>query len=198
MQIGKICTVCGETKPYPEFPKDKSRKSGYGARCKSCESQRLKAFRVNNYEKVMNKDRARRERNPEYFKEVKKRWRENNPNGYKEQIQRDRANDPLYDFKMKCRRMLKESFQRRGFRKQSKFKDIVGLSPAELSGYLIKTFIDRYGYEPNLKTRYAYHIDHIIPICTASTEEDVLKLSHYTNLQLLTAEDNLKKGSSVG
>ena len=39
------------------------------------------------------------------------------------------------------------------------------------------------------------HIDHIIPLATAKTEEDVIKLCHYTNLQLLKAKDNLKKGA---
>ena len=38
-----------------------------------------------------------------------------------------------------------------------------------------------------------YHIDHIVPLATAQTEEDVIKLCHYTNLQLLTAKDNLEK-----
>ena len=39
------------------------------------------------------------------------------------------------------------------------------------------------------------YIDHIVPLATATTENEVLKLCHYKNLQLLTAEDNLAKGS---
>ena len=41
------------------------------------------------------------------------------------------------------------------------------------------------------------HIDHIIPLATAQTEYDVYKLCHYTNLQLLNAEDNLKKRDNI-
>lgn len=41
------------------------------------------------------------------------------------------------------------------------------------------------------------HIDHIIPLATAKTEEDVIKLCHYTNLQLLKGEDNLSKGDKL-
>lgn len=33
-------------------------------------------------------------------------------------------------------------------------------------------------------------IDHIIPISTATTESDLFKLNHYTNLQLLYYKDN--------
>ncbi|MBB1503485.1 HNH endonuclease [Candidatus Saccharibacteria bacterium] len=59
--------------------------------------------------------------------------------------------------------------------------------------YLINTFTDRYGRE--FQSGEAAHIDHIIPLATATTENEVLKLCHYKNLQLLTAEDNLAKGS---
>mgnify|MGYP002132731409 FL=1 len=40
-----------------------------------------------------------------------------------------------------------------------------------------------------------WHIDHIIPLNSAQTEEDLYKLCHYSNLQPLWALDNLKKGS---
>ena len=38
------------------------------------------------------------------------------------------------------------------------------------------------------------HIDHIIPLASATTEEDLIKLAHYTNLQPLWAKDNISKG----
>jgi hypothetical protein len=49
---------------------------------------------------------------------------------------------------------------------------------------------DNYGF-------YGWHIDHVIPLSSAKTEEEVYKLCHYTNLQPLWAEDNLKKGSKI-
>lgn len=41
-----------------------------------------------------------------------------------------------------------------------------------------------------------WDIDHIIPISTAKTEEDVIRLNHYTNLQPLCSYKNrfVKKG----
>ena len=42
-----------------------------------------------------------------------------------------------------------------------------------------------------------WHLDHIIPLATAKTEEDVIRLNHHTNFQPLWAFDNLSKGSKI-
>ena len=42
-----------------------------------------------------------------------------------------------------------------------------------------------------------WHIDHIIPLSSANSEDDIYKLCHYTNLQPLWAEDNLKKSNKI-
>jgi hypothetical protein len=40
-----------------------------------------------------------------------------------------------------------------------------------------------------------WHLDHIMPISLAKTEEEVIKLNHYTNFQPLWAEDNVRKSN---
>ena len=62
-----------------------------------------------------------------------------------------------------------------------------------LQEYLDTTFYVRYGR--NYTKDDILHIDHIIPLSTAKTVEDVNKLNHYTNLQYLLSFDNLSKGS---
>ena len=69
--------------------------------------------------------------------------------------------------------------------------DIIGCTEKELKEHLYKTFFDNYGYDYDGKEDV--HIDHIVPLAKADTEEEVKRLCHYTNLQLLKAKDNLQK-----
>ncbi len=46
-------------------------------------------------------------------------------------------------------------------------------------------------------TKYGWHIDHIIPLASAKTEEELKSLCHYTNLQPLWAKENLSKGAKI-
>ncbi len=41
--------------------------------------------------------------------------------------------------------------------------------------------------------RSEWHIDHKIPLASAKTKEDVIRLGHYTNLVPLWSVDNLKR-----
>jgi 5-methylcytosine-specific restriction endonuclease McrA len=73
--------------------------------------------------------------------------------------------------------------------------DVLGCDIEYFISYIEKKFDENmswnnYGY-------HGWHIDHIIPISSAKNEEDLLKLSHYTNLQPLWKEENLKKSNKL-
>jgi hypothetical protein len=57
--------------------------------------------------------------------------------------------------------------------------------------HLHNTFLQRYSRLPTPEDKV--EVDHIIALNNALSVEDVLKLSHYTNTQLLLAIDNRNK-----
>ena len=102
-----------------------------------------------------------------------------------------RSNDELYRFAERIRARIGGFLRKRGFEKPTRTEEIIGKDFNSLWEYLCSTWEKNYGKpwagEP-------YHIDHIVPLATAKTKEDILRLCHYSNLQMLTPEDNLKKG----
>ena len=42
-----------------------------------------------------------------------------------------------------------------------------------------------------------WEIDHIIPLKTAKTKNDIIRLNHYTNLQPLWMEENRRKAGNI-
>lgn len=42
-----------------------------------------------------------------------------------------------------------------------------------------------------------WQVDHKIPLCSGKSEEEILRLCHYSNLQPLWAVDNMKKGKKI-
>ena len=77
--------------------------------------------------------------------------------------------------------------------KSKRTDEILGISLAEFQGYLEKKFTDGMCWENYGK----WHIDHKIPLSSALNEEELYKLCHFTNLQPLWAEDNIRKGNKL-
>lgn len=121
--------------------------------------------------------------------------RKNMINKANERNKKRRKNDNIYRLKCQVREMLKDSFKRKYKKKNKHTEEILGCSIDFFINYLLETFKNNYGYEYNGIEKV--HIDHIIPLATANTEEEIIKLCYYTNLQLLKAKDNLKKSNKL-
>lgn len=167
---------------------------------------------LRNREQRLEYSKKYREENAEHYKELQRGYRLKNADKIREQkaeyartspvakAQRARyrkrrlESDPLFALKERARKTITKSFLRRGYTKNSKTQEIIGCDWPTFVNHLFKTWEDRYG------TVYAgenYHIDHIIPLSEAKTEDEVIKLCHYTNLQLLRPADNLSKSNKI-
>ena len=104
------------------------------------------------------------------------------------------ANDELFAIKVRLRNLVRNSFRKSGYNKfEMKTEAIVGINYEEFKQYMESKFQVGMTWD----NRGDWHIDHIIPLSSAKSEEELIALSHYTNLQPLWAIDNLKKGARI-
>lgn len=99
--------------------------------------------------------------------------------------------DPTYRFKQSVRNNVFNAIRKNGYKKSKKTEEILGCTLDYFRQHIESQFLEGMSFENHGE----WHIDHIIPLATAKTEEDVLRLNHYSNLRPLWALDNLRKGS---
>ena len=90
--------------------------------------------------------------------------------------------------------MVRNSLKNKGYKKSSKTEQILGLSFLDFKLYIESKFEtwmswNNYGLY-NGELNYGWDIDHIIPLVSAETEDDIIKLNHYSNLQPLCSKIN--------
>lgn len=214
----KICKMCNFEKEIEQFRMKKQGNKYYVySYCKECERQikkkyrsynikakesdiryrqkhkeeikvRSKKYRLKNYDKLKEK----------YGKEYRDKWKKEHQEKLKQYSKNDLQrikSDPLKMFKRQARDAIRNGFRRKGFSKTTKTEKLLGCDYNLFIKHLLETFKLNYGYDYDWKE--PIHIDHIIPLKNAKTEQEVIELSHYTNLQLLKVQDNLQKGSKL-
>jgi hypothetical protein len=108
-----------------------------------------------------------------------------------------KENDKLYKLRKDIPEGIRCAFERKGLKKKSKTKDILGCEYDKFFCYLKKRFESTY-LVPYRDCYYDHlHLDHIIPISEAKNESDILKLNHYTNFQFLYKKDNILKSNNL-
>ena len=159
-----------------------------------------------NKEIILERNKKWKEENREQYLELLKKYREKNADKIKEYRQKTkdkkrtydrtynknkREIDNIYRLMVQTRNRINNCIRRKGYKKSSKTEEILGCDYETFMQYLLETYKNNYGIE--FDNNEQVHIDHIVPLSTAKTEEDIIKLNHYTNLQLLKAKDNLIK-----
>ena len=104
-----------------------------------------------------------------------------------------RAEDPLYNLKARCRTRLNHAFKNSGFSKTTKTAKMLGCSWDQLKEHIESQFTEGMTWE----NKHLWHIDHVVPYASAESKADIIRLSHYSNLQPLWATENLKKSDKM-
>lgn len=160
-------------------------------------NKRKRELAEKNKVKIKEQKKKYREKNKDKIKEQKKIYRQENKVKYNEYRRNKKKTDLLYKLTCSIRTLISNSIIRSGYSKKSRTYQILGCTFEEVKIHLENKFEPwmnwlNYGnptdglFEPN-KT---WDIDHITPISSAKSEEDVIKLNHYTNLQPLCSYKN--------
>lgn len=103
-------------------------------------------------------------------------------------------NNELFAMKVRIRNLIRNTFRKSGHTKPEKrTEQILGCGYEELKSHLESKFVEGMSWD----NRGEWHIDHIIPLSSASTKEQLIELSHYSNLQPLWEKDNLRKSNNI-
>lgn len=205
----KKCNKCELNLTFDNFHKQKVSKDGYRSTCKSCRKTSDRIYIANNKEKVKdainkwrseNVDKIKEERKKYYtinkskIQLYQKKWKLENKESFNDYTKKKRLNDPLFKLSGNVRNLIYQYIKNSGYKKSSKTTQILGCDFIEFKNYIESKFEnwmswDNYGLY-NGEINYGWDIDHIVPISSAKSEEDIIKLNHYTNLQPLCSRIN--------
>lgn len=157
-----------------------------------------KRYRENNKEKIKKNKQIHYLKNKEYINkkcsEYRKRNRIKISNLQLNYMKNRRKIDKIYDLTLSIRGIISKTFRRSRYKKKSRTFEILGCTYEDFKLYLENKFEDWMNWENrglyNGELNYGWDIDHIIPVSSAKTEEELIKLNHYTNLQPLCSFTN--------
>ena len=169
----KICNNCKIEQSYKNFHKNNASKDGLRHICKNCRRNINKEWNKLNKEKIKIYNTEYRLNNKTNLKIY---W-----NNY---IKNRKRKDILFKLRFNITSLIKESFKNKGFLKNTKAITILGCSWESFKNHLEN---NEFGFKVGDKE---LDLDHIIPISDAKSEDELIKLSHYSNFQLLPSYYN--------
>ena len=160
--------------------------------------EEIKEYQQNYYEenkeKIKKQMKEYRKKNKEVIKKQKKEYSIKYKNKRNENRKKRKQQNKIFKLSEIIRSLIKKSFIRHGFFKNTKTAKILGCTFEEFKEYLFKNAKIRYidFKEEDFLEKNKYNIHHKIFLKFAKTEEELIQLNHYTNLELLTIEDHKK------
>jgi hypothetical protein len=183
----KSCKIDYQKK-HTELNKEKIReyKKNYASKNSEKIKSESKQYYENNKDLIKERVSNNYHKDPEKKLEYQRKYAKDNKekiSEYKRIYQRKRrTEDTIFKLKHSISRMIRNSLKNNGFIKYKRSNEILGCSIEELRIILESKFDESMTWE---NYGIIWDIDHIVPLSTAKTEEDVIRLNHYTNLQPL-------------
>ena len=156
-------------------------------------NKRTSEYGKKNAKHLKKKANEYRAANPNKPRAWNKKYRDGNKAKIIDKLRERRRNDPMLRLRDAIRGSIRAYLGSKKTRRSATF-EIVGCTPDFLRGHLEKQFKDGMTWE-----NYGpyWHVDHRIPLASGNSPEEIMGLSHWTNLQPLTAFENISKGAKI-
>lgn len=210
----KTCSICKQHLPLSSFGKDKYKRDLLTVSCKSCTKLVRNGYRqpprpivTEKFCKVCNTikpidefykhsgtckpcvsivNRSKRE----LVSKPPRIYSSNPKSVYK---RKKRQTDPLFKLRCNIGSLIANRLRSHGYSKTSKTATILGCTFEEFFEHIESQFIEGMSWD----NRNCWHIDHIVPLQVATTEQELLLLNHYTNLRPMWKKDNQQKAATL-
>jgi hypothetical protein len=170
--------------------KIKEKRKEYYINNKELEKENNKIYKENHLESITLKQQEWRFNNKEYIKI----YRKNNSLKVNQYLKNRRDSDSLYKFSCNIRSLIRQTFIGVNISKNNRTQEILGCSFEEFKTHIESLWEPWMNWENyglyNGELNYGWDIDHITPTSSAKSEDDLLKLNHYNNLQPLCSKTN--------
>lgn len=208
----KTCARCKEEKTKDCFYVTKRNKDGLSRMCKICDAEANKASRSRNKDKIKIQSAIAYQKNRESIKTRVAQYHKDNRDARlaKQREYRSKNKEKLnaesiankkirykYDPYWRALRQIQSRFRiaitRGGYTEKSSLYTILGCDWSVFKAHIESQFKSGMSWG----NRSDWHIDHKLPLSLASTENEMLKLWDYKNLQPLWPAENISKGSMI-
>lgn len=169
----------------------------YSEKNKEAISSNKKEYYNKNKKEIAEKRRAYYLKNKEKIKIRKKLYRLNNKLKVaktKSKSQKKALSTPIGKLKHNIRAAIRRSLIDSGYDKNYSSEKILGCTIEFFKQYIESQFEPWMNWENkglyNGNENYGWDLDHILPLSSAKTEEDILKLNNYKNIQPLCSYIN--------
>ena len=160
--------------------------SEYGKTYRKLNNVKISNYKRNRYNE--NKDTIL-SKNREYYERNKSTIISRHVNYAKNK----RKTDPLFRAMSNLRSRINRFCKYAMLNKEFRTIDSVGLTADEFKVYIESLFTEGMSWDNYGIGKNKWAIDHIKPLCTAKTVDELFKLNHYTNLQPLWNPENIAK-----
>ena len=187
----KKCPKCKEYKELKYYYKCKNCNNGVRITCKKCDNN----YYEENKEIILYKSKIYSYINKDIISYKKRIYFKENKSIIYNKRKFKIKNDPIFSLKisiskninLKLKRFLKGNKERNTF-------EILGCTSEEFANYIESKFENWMNWNNrglyNGDFNYGWDLDHIIPISSAKTDEEVYILNHYTNFRPLCSKIN--------